>query len=254
MFGFFRERRRARLRAATFPDTWEEALRRHVPYFRKLPEVLQQRLRGHIQVFLAEKHFEGCGGLVLTDHMRLSIAAHACILLLGEDFGFYRGLVSILLYPAAFVPLPKQHAPSGVVDDEPEEQEGESWDRGAVVLSWEDVQRDVKAFDGRNVLFHEFSHQLYDCAEDAFETAEGFENWITVFQNHYERHLRDVERGRETFLDEYGAEDPAEFFAVATEDFFERPLGFRRRHPDLYAQFSAYYRQDPASYFLGDAP
>ena len=220
-----------------------------MPYYGKIPAEMKTRLQGNLQVFLAEKHFEGCGGLPLTDRVRLVIAAHACILLLGEEFGFYRGLDSILVYPAAFIPQPMEADPSGVVEEEPEEHEGESWDRGAVIFSWEDIQLDLERLDGRNVLFHEFAHQLYDKADDVFSGRAAWEAWMEVFQRHYERHVRNVARGRDTFLDEYGAQDPGEFFAVVTEEFFERPMALQRRYPDLYQQFQEYYRQDPAAYF-----
>ncbi|HPO14753.1 MAG TPA: zinc-dependent peptidase [Candidatus Hydrogenedentes bacterium] len=249
MLSFFRSRRRAQWRAKPFPEPWEKVLARHVPYYSLLPPEHQATLKGHIHVFFAEKNIEGCNGLHLTDRMRLTIAAHACVLLLGHDFGFFPGLESILLYPGAFIPRHKEEHPSGIVDEDPEAQEGESWDRGVVILSWEDIRRDLKAFDGRNVLFHEFAHQLYDLGEEAFPNVSAHQHFIEVFAKHYERHVKDVNRRRPTFFDEYGAEDPAEFFAVATEAFFEQPLFFRQKYPAFYKEFQAYYRQNPAEYF-----
>ncbi len=251
MFRFFKSHRRAQWRAKPFPETWEKLLKRHVPYYALLPPSLQDMLKGHMQVFLAEKNLEGCGGARINDRMRLTIAAHACILLLGHDFGFYPGLESILVYPGAFIPRHKEEHPSGIVEEDPEAQEGESWDRGAVILSWEDIRRDTQDFEGRNVLFHEFAHQLYDLGEDAFPSLSAQQSFAEVFTQHYERHVNSVNRRRPVFFDEYGAEDPAEFFAVVTEAFFEQPRLFQPRHPALYDQFRAYFRQHPADYFLG---
>jgi Mlc titration factor MtfA (ptsG expression regulator) len=253
MLTWFKNRRREKLLARPFPASWQTALEEQVPYYHKLPPGERDLLRRYMQVFLAEKNFEGCGGLDLTHRERIVIAAYACLLILHRDNDFYSGLYSILVYPAAFIP--KRYDPESMAFEEDEEDlhEGESWGAGTVVLSWEDVTMDAEHFDGRNVVLHEFAHQLYDNADHILPGAEASAQWMAVFEKHFEAHVSAVDRGLRTFLDDYGAEDDAEFFSVATEAFFERPVRFRTRHPELYAAFKQYYGQDPAAYFGGTA-
>ncbi len=249
MFGWLKRRRRERIVSQPFPLAWEAALAAHVPYYSKLPDAERALLRQHIQVLLAEKNFEGCGGLTLTDRERIVIAAHACLLILHRDNDYYAGLYSVLVYPEAFAP--KRYDPDTLdfEGDSDDLHEGESWGVGTVILSWDDVAVDAEYFDGRNVVLHEFAHQLYDNEEKVLDDATASARWIEVFEKHYAAHVSAVGRGLRTFLDDYGAEDDAEFFSVATEAFFERPLKFRARHPELYGQFCLYYGQDPAKYF-----
>jgi len=250
MFSWWKRRRRARLRARLLDPALRAVLEAHVPYYHKLPPADQARLREYVQVFLAEKNFEGCGGLTLTDRERIVIAAYACLLILHRDNDFFPGLYSILVYPAAFVP--KRYDPETMElehHDSDDLHEGESWGTGTVILSWDDVQFDAAHFDGRNVVLHEFAHQLYDNEECILPDAAESQEWMQVFEKHFEAHVSRVERGVRTFLDDYGAQDDAEFFSVSTEAFFERPLKFRARHPELYACFCRYFGQDPATYF-----
>lgn len=249
MFGWLKQRRREKLRARPFPDHWESLLHEHVPYYDKLPGDARERLRGHMQVFLAEKNFEGCGGLSLTDRERIVVAAYACLLILNRESDYYPGLYSILIYPEAFVPRRYDPESMQFEEDSDDLHEGESWGVGTVVLSWDDVCVDAEFFDGRNVVLHEFAHQLYDNDELLLPDPAASEAWMQVFEKHFESHVSAVSRGLRTFLDDYGAEDDAEFFSVVTEAFFERPQKFRTRHPELYRQFCAYYAQDPAEYF-----
>ncbi|HUV35875.1 MAG TPA: M90 family metallopeptidase, partial [Patescibacteria group bacterium] len=252
MFGFFKRRRRRRLMGRPFPPDWLGFIERNVPYYRHLPPDDRRELQGLIQVFLAEKQFEGCGGLRLTDEIRITIAAQACILLLHRETDFYPNLISILVYPDIFVAPVHSHDPIGTMSDEVEEYTGESWDRGALVLSWSDVVEDAADIhDGYNVVFHEFAHQLdgesgSDDGAPNLPDASMYGSWSRVLGREYRRLVRDIGRGRETLLDEYGAEDPAEFFAVATEFFFEMPVELKARHPELYAELRKFYRQDPA--------
>jgi Mlc titration factor MtfA (ptsG expression regulator) len=249
-----KKRRRARLMKTPLPAERLAIVERNVPYYRLLPPADRDELRGLIQVFLAEKHFEGCDGLVITDEHRLTIAALACVLLLHRETDFYPLLQSILVYPHTFVAPLKERAPGGVVIEDFEEREGESWDRGALILSWDDVLGDAAdPRDGYNVVFHEFAHQL----DDEAGVADGaprlrkrslYADWSRVFEAEYQALVEDVERHRETVLDEYGSESPAEFFAVATEAFFEIPGELKEAHPELYAQLALYYEQDPASF------
>lgn len=249
MFTWWKQYRRRKISARPLPAGCLAALETHVPYYHKLPPIDQARLRQHVQIFLAEKNFEGCGGLTLTDRERVVIAAYACLLILHRDNDFFPGLYSILVYPEAFAP--KRYDPDTMEfeGDSDDLHEGESWGLGTVVLSWDDVALDAEQFDGRNVVLHEFAHQLYDNEETILAGAAASETWMQVFERHFESHVSRVQRGVRTFLDEYGAEDDAEFFSVCTEAFFERPAKFRTRHPELYGAFCQYYGQDPATYF-----
>jgi hypothetical protein len=235
------------------PPEWTAVLERDVPYYRRLPEVDRRRLQGLIQVFLAEKRFEGCGGLMLTDEMRLTIAAQACILILNREHDFYPLLHSILVYPEAYVTDEVVEEEGGLVSEDDEERSGESWSQGALVLSWDDVALDVAdPHDGWNVVFHEFAHQLGDerGSEDGvpiLSDPERQNEWAAVLSAEYDTLVRDVDRGRRTFLDEYGADDPAEFFAVITEFFFEKSAQLRIKHPELYEQLRLFYGQDPVT-------
>lgn len=249
MFSWWKKRRRARVMAAAFPAAWMHALETEVPYYQKLPEADRVLLRQRMAVFLAEKNFEGCGGFVLTERERIVIAAYACLLLLHRPGDYYPGLYSILVYPEAFVP--KRYDPDTLNFEGSDDDlhEGESWGAGTVILSWDDVCLDNVAFDGRNVVLHEFAHQLYDNEPRVLADDAATARFMEVFEQHFAAHVSAVQRRLRTFLDDYGAEDDAEFFSVATEAFFERPLKFRARQPEFYAQLSLYYGQDPAAFF-----
>ena len=206
-----------------------------------------------IQVFLDEKEFEGCGGLTITDEIRVTIAAHACLLLLGRETDIYPELRSILVYPSTYVSRYSVQQPDGTVLEEEEPNLGESWATGYVILSWDEVARDsARGDDGRNLVLHEFAHQL----DDESGASDGapllpepsmYADWARVLGGEYKILVEKAERRRRTLLDKYGAESPAEFFAVATECFFERPVELRREHPELYAQLRSFYNQDPVA-------
>lgn len=254
MFGFFERRRRERIRAEPFPAEWRAILERRFPLYGRLAPEDRSELEGHVQVFLREKSFEGAGGLEITDEVRVTVAAQACVLLLHRDTDYYPRMRSVVVYPAAYV-AEHRSAAGGIVTEGRQTRLGESWSSGAVVLSWSDVRagaRDLR--DGHNVVFHEFAHQLdlEDGGVDGVPELEGgsaYRAWARVFSAEYLELRADAKRGRRSVLDDYGATDPAEFFAVATEAFFEKPLALRRKHPELYAELAAFYRQDPA----GDA-
>jgi Mlc titration factor MtfA (ptsG expression regulator) len=252
MFGF-KNSRRKRLRKRPFPWNWLTMIKLNVPYYNRLPPDDQIELQGHIQVFLAEKTFEGCGGLTITDEIKLTIAAQACILLLHRQTDYYPGLSSILVYPEAYVAPHSRHLESGVIVESNEVRLGESWHRGSIVLSWEDVRHKAKDIrHQQNVVLHEFAHQIDISAGRGDATPvlldrASFIEWARTLQNGYEKLCADVGAGRPTVLSEYGATDPAEFFAVATESFFENPLQLKKHHPELYNELKKFYQQDPAA-------
>jgi MtfA peptidase len=222
--------------------------------YSRLPPADQTELHGHIQVFLAEKTFEGCRGLEITDEVKLTITAQACILLLHRDTDYYPGLTSILVYPQAYVATESRHLGSGVVIEGDAIRLGESWHRGSIVLSWEDVKRNSAFLSkSQNVVLHEFAHQIDIAggrgdATPVLRDAKNFLAWARTLNEDYEKLRMDVQLNRPTVLDEYGAVNPAEFFAVATECFFENPKLLQEHHCDLYAELKKFYQQDPVLY------
>jgi MtfA peptidase len=252
VFSFFKRQRRNRLRATPFPADWLAIIEKNVRFFASLPEADRLELEGLIQIFLAEKILEGCGGLVLTDEIKVTIAAQACLLLLHRDTDIYPRLTTVLVYPSAYVARSIKPVGSGLALEGENVNLGESWTNGIVVLSWDEVRAgasDVR--DGRNLVLHEFAHQLdrEDGTVDGtplLDQRTHYVAWAGVLKAEYERLKRDSWLGRPTVLDEYGTTDPAEFFAVATECFFEKPRVLEKRHPELYAELKSFYRQDPA--------
>jgi hypothetical protein len=249
MFSYLKRRRRERLRAQSFPAAFEAILLANVPVYRRLPAELRAQLHAHIQVFLAEKHFEGCNGLEITDEVRVTIAGEACLLLLNRETDYYPDLVTILVYPAIFYAEVEDHD-GHIVSEYIEDRSGESWELGVVILSWEDaVEHASTGRAGYNVVLHEFAHQL-DMENGAMDgvprlrTREERHAWHVAFRAAYER----FERGGRSVVDAYGAGDPTEFFAVVTESFFERPLALRREQPALYDVLARYYHVDPAAW------
>jgi len=256
MFGFFKQKRRKEWLA--LPLTADECalLSEWMPHWNILPEDVQAHLGGIVQVLRHEKNFEGCGGLDLDEGMPLLIAAYAGLLIVNRPGNFYPGLSSILIYPEAFVVRDVHADEEGLIVQESEEREGEAWDTGAIVLSWEDITNDVEAFDGRNVIVHEFAHHLHANAwgpdrSPGLTNATGIARFESVLQKEYEELQGAVQEGRDTILDPYGAELPEEFFAVATETFFDLPVELQKEHPDLYEQLALFYQCDPAGWFAG---
>ncbi len=252
VFGFFKRRRRNRLRSAAFPAEWLAFLEKNVRFYACLPEADRIELQGLVQILLAEKIFEGCGGLVLTDEIKVTVAAQACLLLLHRDTDIYPRLTTILIYPSAYVGKAIKPVGSGLALESENVNLGESWTNGIVVLSWDDVRAGASdPDDGRNLVLHEFAHQLdrEDGVVDGtplLEQRSQYVAWARVLNAEYERLKRDSWMGHPTVLDDYGTTDPAEFFAVATECFFEKPGALEKRHPELYAELRSFYRQDPA--------
>jgi Mlc titration factor MtfA (ptsG expression regulator) len=256
IFRFSKERRRERLRAQPVPSAWHAILARNVPIFGKLPPEDRIELLGHAQVFLAEKNFEGCGGLELTDEIRVTIAAQACLLLLHRKTDYYPLLTSILVYPSGYT-LPGDRYLGGHV-----------WEEGggdmlghterqmrSLVLAWDAVKRGgLDPSDGQNLVLHEFAHQLdfEDYGADgapALATRSEYREWARVMKKEFEALRAAAEADLPTMLDIYGATSPAEFFAIVTEAFFERPRALRERHPELYGALGQFFRQDPARDF-----
>ena len=214
----------------------------------RLPEADRAELQEHVMVFLAEKRFEGGGEFAITDRVRVVIAAQACLLLLHRDARYFPGLSSIIVYPDEYLAPLVEVDEAGIVTEGTDRRSGEYVTEGALVLSWTDVHREGLDVHGAyNVVLHEFAHQL-DAEEGVtVEPAAGghHESLYRVLDREYRHLKREVRRGHDTFFDPYGAENLVEFFAVATEAFFETPADFRTHHLELYEQLVSFYRQDP---------
>ena len=255
VFGLFATRRRARLRAQPFPPEWTSILERNFPVFHRLSADDRAELLGHIQVFLDEKHFEGLGGLELTDEIRVTIAAQACLLLLHRDTNYYPELTSILVYPTGYTSEEERYIGGGVWEEGPEDRLGHTSSHlRALVLAWDAARRGASdPTDGQNVVLHEFAHQLdfenrNADGTPALDTHAEYLAWARVMSAEFNALRRADAAGVTTVLDRYGATNPTEFFAVATEAFFERPLALRARHPELYAELQKFFRQDPVTF------
>ena len=235
---------------APFPDAWVAILERNIAVYRKLPEDLRLQLRRLIKQFLHQKHFSGAGGLQMNDEIRLTIAAEACMLLLNRKTNVYPALRYIIVYPAAFVVEHEEIDEAGIVSEGRKGLLGESWSNGKVILAWDDVLHGSRNFvDGENVVLHEFAHQL-DSESGSVNGApilgaNGLRTWATTFTEEFSELQQDAWHGKRSLLDHYGATNPAEFFAVATETFFEKPAQMAQHHAELFEVLKGYYRVDP---------
>lgn len=226
-------------------------IERNVAQYRGMDAARRAELQGLVKHFLHTKTFVGCAGLEITDEMRVTIAAQACLLLLGRPSKVYPGLHSVLVYPGAFLVPRNEIDAAGVVTETRQDLLGESWGDGRVILSWEHVRRAGNEAEGtHNVVLHEFAHQL-DSESGSTNGApilgspERYRSWSETLGRDFALLRRDTAWGYRDVLDPYGATNPAEFFAVATETFFEVPHALAARHPELYAEFRAYFRVDP---------
>jgi Mlc titration factor MtfA (ptsG expression regulator) len=252
----WRDRRRKRLMADPFPSEWHTFLSASWRLYDRLPADLRRNLQGCVRVLLDEKRFEACGGLPeVSAEMRLLIAAQAALLIAGRpeaEHRYYPDLVSILIYPGSF--RDRGRRTFSLPEEQGEIRLGESWASGTVVLSWHSVRRGAAGeHDGLNVVFHEFAHQIDQTGggpdgTPGFDDPDDAAQWSALFQDHFDELVDDVMEGRAPLLDEYGASNPAEFFAVSTEAFLERPREMAREMPDLYAALADFYRLDPVQW------
>jgi len=256
MFGWFRNRRRRKLLAQPFPAAWSEVLETNVWQYGSLSDGEQARLRDRLRIFVDEKNWEGCGGLDLTDEVRVTIAGHASLLILELDPESYDHVISVLVYPDDYYAPQKTVTREGFEREDLSNRLGEAWSVGTVIVSWADVLRPRR---GSNVVIHEFAHQLdmlnrsVDGTPPLRDGAQ-IDAWRQVMAAEYKQLAERVERGKRSFLNSYGATDIAEFFAVVTESFFEEPDDLLRAEPALYALFRDYYGQDPAERLTETTP
>lgn len=239
-----------------FPSDWLQILNRRLPFYKSLPVKLQQRLRNLIKVFLHDKQFIGCAGQQINDEIRVTIAAQACLLILNRSNNPYQDLNSVLVYPSTFVATREIRDDLGLVSTNHIALLGESWSQGKVILAWDNVEIGVRNLhDGRNVVLHEFAHQL-DNESGAHNgaplllTRGAYKSWAHVFSEEFEELQREAARGKKSLIDHYGATNPAEFFAVTTETFFERPEKMRSNHLELYRELVNFYGIDPTDWTI----
>ena len=254
--------RRAHLRRRAFPPAWRGILRKRVALYAQLPTDLQLRLKQDMLVFLAEKPFLGCAGLQVSEEMRVTVAALACMPLLGARRGYYPRLQRVLMYPGAFVARHQEVGADGVHNEGLRAMSGQSWADGQVLLSWDDVLRDAADPGlGRNVVIHEFAHQLdqlkgFANGAPPLRNRQTYQAWSQVMQREYDAlrwRLAQAEHGVQGssdigMIEPYAATDPAEFFAVCSELFFARPQELADQHTALFSALRFYYRINPVSW------
>jgi Mlc titration factor MtfA (ptsG expression regulator) len=248
---YWREHKRDKIRSRPFKKQWRKIIQQRMPYFKQMPADLQLQLKQHIQVFIAEKDFIGCNGIKITEEIKITIAAQACLLLLNRKTGYYPKLKTILIYPSAFLKEQNQRNADGVQYTKKVALAGESWDFGKIVLSWQDSLHGAELpNDGHNVVIHEFAHQL-DQENGKANGApilgkdQSYQCWSTIFSQQFKILQKQAAAGTPSIFDYYGATEPAEFFAVVSEVFFEKSKQLSIEHPALYRQLTTYYKVDP---------
>jgi len=255
LFSWLKRRRRQRLLAEPFPAEWLAHLETNVAHYHLLTEAEQAKLRDRMRVFIAEKEWEGCRGLTMTDEIKVTVAALACLLVLGMEEHYFDRVVSILVYPRRLQIPHYEPLGSGVALEGKQTVDGVAHDRGPVIVSWEETLAEARNPDAEgSVVLHEFAHQL-DMEDGEVNGApllrdrELDRRWQEIMMDEYERLCDAVDDDLPTLLNPYGATNPGEFFAVATETFFTQPLRMRRRHRAMYDLFRDYYHQDPVQRF-----
>ena len=252
---FYRTWRRERELRAPFPAPWRHHLEANVPLYRQLPQTLKQRLEQRVQLFLSEKEFYGCDGFEVNDAVRVTIAGHACLLILARPYSDYDEVSSILVYPDAYH-VRDIESDGLVVSESNEIRAGEASSRGQVVLAWTECEEAARnPHSSHNVILHEFAHQLdyLDGTADGAPPLGGEQarHWQASMTRAYEHLRHSLHHHQKPWLDPYGATEPAEFFAVLTEAFFQQPRHLKHEQPEVYKALQGYYRLDPTALWQG---
>ncbi|MFN2373363.1 MAG: zinc-dependent peptidase [Cyclonatronaceae bacterium] len=247
--------RRNRIRHRAFPEAWEKIALSNVSHYRHLSESYRKKLKEFMMVFINEKRFEACGGLEMSDEVRVTIASQACLLLLGNASDYYPDLRTILVYPDSYIASVEHRTPHNTIVESDEHRSGEAWNMGSIVLSWKDVLAGTRSHrDGRNLVFHEFAHQIdYElgATQGVMFYRENRDTmvWPKTILSAARQHTLDIKVGRPTVLDSYGATNLAEFFAVSLEAFMEQPKELKREYPVYFVQLSEQLGINPVHLF-----
>ena len=238
--------------AQPYPEGWDLYLLHNVAHFHLLNDNERARLRDVSRVMVGEKNWEGCGGLQVTSEVKVTIAAQACLLLLGMEHDYFSCVQSVLVYPSAFM-IPTSEwldTYDGAVA-----AAGQAVYRGPVILAWDSVLAEGRdPSSGNNLVIHEFAHQL-DFLDECINgtpdltSEDQADRWHEVMMVEYLRLIRAIRKGHDTFLGVHAGRDEAEFFAVASERFFTRPERLRHYHRALYEVLAEFYGVDPIVWF-----
>lgn len=252
IWNWWKARRRKRLLSQPFPPAWQVIIQQNCRHWATLTVDEQRRLQQDVQLLVAEKHWEGCQGLVIDDEMRVTVAAHAALMSLGFTQSPFDRLLSILIYPDTYVAQPTRRLPWGLEDSTGQPRLGEAWYQGPVILSWGEILRQIREpHPGRNLVIHEFSH-LLDMANSDVDGIPSLspemqpQAWATAFEAEFEQLQRSIRFHRQSVLDDYAGTSRAEFFAVGSEAFFENGVLLKQERPVLYSLLERYYGQSPA--------
>lgn len=238
------------LRKQRIPEPlWQSAVLA-LPLLQGLTRQELGRLRELASLFWRHKTINGAGGLVVTDTLRARIAAQACLLILELGLDYFDGWQEIIVYPDAFVVQREQHDDDGLVHETRNALGGEAWDKGPVILSWQDALNSNHPGASANVILHEFAHKLDMLNGRAngmppLHAGMSQHAWTTAWHDAYQDLCQRLTLGLHTDIDPYAAENPAEFFAVLSENFFLRPHLLHAIYPAVYQQLQLFYRQDP---------
>jgi Mlc titration factor MtfA (ptsG expression regulator) len=253
-FHWWTRRRRRRLLTAPFPELWRAVLRENVAAYARLTAAERREVDDYLLVFIPEKNWEGCQGLAITPEVQVTIAAEVALLTLGFEGEYFDNVQSILVYPEAYVAREQTPVAPWVMLEGRSPREGEAWHRGPVILSWPDVLADAQHdSDGHNLVLHEFAHQIdmlnggHADGIPPMASVDQYQRWTKMLEREYQQLRHDCEAGHDALLGHYAAKNKAEFFAVATEVFFELPHELQHEHAEVYEMFREFYKQDPAA-------
>ncbi len=254
MFSLIRRWRRQRLLSEGFPQSWNAILRANAVFAHDWPQHEFELLQQQVQVIVAEKHWEGCAGLHVQDEHRVTVAAQ--IARLGIGLGnqeFFDDVQSILLYPDSYVGPTQSEIGSGVALHGQSSRVGEAWYRGPVILTWPEVLATGRQQTfARNVIIHEFVHQLdmrngrHADGVPVIESSAAAQQWIRVLDDCLARLREECAQGRPELIDCYGATSRSEFLAVASEVFFEEPQQLRYWDPTLFEILNQFFNPSVA--------
>jgi len=250
LLNWFKNRRRKRIARTPWPSSWDSILANNVGHVKRLSLIEENKLKKIVKIMVSEKNWEAHDGLTMSNEIKVTIAGTAALLLLGVDDFYFDRVNTVIVFPHPI----RRESQSGLIIGRESRHAGEAWQGGQVVLSWQDVRRDSRnPDDGRNLIIHEFAHCLDGLDGEmggslTFDDPATTLRWKHVCNSEFEALSAAAQRGQSTLLDYYGATNQAEFFAVCSETFFERPRQFKLRHSELFDLLVEYYHIDPVKW------